>query len=143
MDIVFNLIVPLLLLIVGGTAGRVQEWRHEQALDRRERHLAGVLVTALREAPPGSVGAHLISGDVVIASDYAKFLAARLRSLLGGEVRSMRRMVDRGRREALLRVKEQAAGAGADLVLNVRFHTMMVNERAAEVSCYATAVRRP
>lgn len=141
--LLFQLIGPLLFLAVGGGAGRVVERGHERSLTRREAAIAGVVVTDLRHAPPGCVGAHLVSGDVVIATDYGKHLAGRVRTVLGGEVRSMRRMLDRGRREALLRVREQAASVGADLVVNVRFHTMEVDGRSAEVSCYGTAVRRP
>jgi uncharacterized protein YbjQ (UPF0145 family) len=139
-----ELVMFVVLLVVGGGAGRVQERRHERSLDRREEAIAGVTVTDLREAPPSITvaDASFVAGEVVIAADFGKHVVARLRNLVGGEVRSLRRMIDRGRREALVRMKESARERGADLVLNVRFDTTMITDRSAEVLCYGTAVRR-
>lgn len=139
-----ELVVLVVLFVVGGGAGRVQERRHERSLGRREEALSAMMVTDLRQAPAGVAvaDAQFVAGEVVIAADFGKYVVARLRNLVGGEVRSMRRMIDRGRREALLRMKESARKAGADLVLNVRFDTTMITDRAAEVLCYGTAVRR-
>jgi uncharacterized protein YbjQ (UPF0145 family) len=139
-----ELVMFVVLLVVGGGAGRVQERRHERSLDRREEAIAGVTVTDLREAPPSIAvaDASFVAGEVVIAADFGKHVVARLRNLVGGEVRSLRRMIDRGRREALVRMKESARERGADLVLNVRFDTTMITDRSAEVLCYGTAVRR-
>lgn len=139
-----GLFFPVLLLVGGGGIGRLVEHHHTRTLTVREGFvLPEVMVTNLREPPAGTtvLDSSLVVGEVVIASDYAKQLMASLRGLVGGEVRSFQRMLDRGRREALLRAVEQARLRDADLLLNVRFATTRVTNMAAEVVCYATAVR--
>ena len=67
---------------------------------------------------------------------------------MGGRILSYEKLVERGRREALLRLKDEAAALGADFVLNVRFETMTIARNrqgqgvtGVEVLAYGTAVR--
>ena len=75
-------------------------------------------------------------------------LQARLRMLAGGSLTSYESLVDRARREAVLRMKDQARRAGADSVFDVRLETASISkgEREAvgsvEVLAYGTALRR-
>lgn len=138
-------LLPVLLFVVGGGLGRLTERRHFASLAKRERELfSSVTVTNLRAVPSGTGAgeASLVIGEVVVASDYAKQIAAAVRGLFGGNVQSLQRVMERGRREALLRAAQQARERRADLLLNVRFTTTEVTSLAAEVVCYATAVRR-
>ena len=70
-----------------------------------------------------------------------------LRNILGGRVVAYESLLDRGRREALLRVKEQAIAWGATEILNVRYETSTIggnNQKgiaAIEVIAYGTAIR--
>ncbi|MBW3614166.1 MAG: YbjQ family protein [Actinobacteria bacterium] len=141
-DLFFGLVLPVLLLVVGGAVGRLKDHRHEASLRRREAELAGFVVTAMPRIPgrPEPVRASLVLGEVVIASDYGKQSVARLRNLVGGELRSYRRLVDRGRREALLRAVDQARSRRASGIVNARFETSMITANAAEVICYGTAI---
>ena len=82
-----------------------------------------------------------VSGSVVIATDYYKRLAASLRNLVGGEVKALSPVLDRGRREARLRMVEEAMAAGATMVVNVRFETSTITLGASEIICYGTALR--
>jgi uncharacterized protein YbjQ (UPF0145 family) len=52
-----------------------------------------------------------VSGSVVVSVDYFKRFLAGLRTLVGGRVTSYETLLDRARREAILRCKETRAGA--------------------------------
>ena len=88
------------------------------------------------------VKAELVTGNVVIAGDYFKQIMAQLASFFGMRIAVAESMMDRARREALLRMKAQAAGA--DAILNVRFESMKIGERnkvaGVEVLAFGTAV---
>lgn len=142
----------VVLLAVGFAVGRWREYRHLQSLDRRERALAGLPALNLRTVPnPEQIRqATLVTGEAVIATDYFKTFAAWLRGILGGEIGAYNTLLTRARREALLRMLEQARQMGATEVWNVRFETSNIlggpGTRNAAVSvemlAYGTAVVR-
>ena len=73
-------------------------------------------------------------GSVVVASDYFKQFVAWLRSLFGGHVASFESLLDRARREAVLRMKENAQKQGANIICNVKFTTASINKDASSSS---------
>lgn len=142
--------VFLVLLTLGFTCGTLVERAHFRRLERREARVRDMFVTDTKAPPIGRAvqNCGLVTGEVVIASDYFKSFAAALRKLVGGELRTFESLMDRARREALLRMLESAKGMGADAVVNVRFATsnigsMRGKRRAAMVEMYAygTALR--
>lgn len=142
----FELVISalaVLILVVGATAGWFGERRHLVALAEREPLVAGIMVTDLRSLPPGveALSGELVVGHVVLGADRGKQFVGGLRNALGGEVRSLQKILLRARREARLRMLEDARDLGADLVVNVRFETSEVKNLAAEVLCYGTAIR--
>ncbi|PIP20827.1 MAG: hypothetical protein COX40_02660 [Candidatus Omnitrophica bacterium CG23_combo_of_CG06-09_8_20_14_all_40_11] len=83
--------------------------------------------------------ARLVYGNAVISTDYFKSILAGLRNLLGGEVSAFETLLDRARREAILRLKEKAQGA--DIILNLRVETCRISQTgSSEVLAYGTAV---
>ncbi len=141
-DIVLPIVLPLVLVVLGFAAGRLAERRHLRSLAEREA-APGPAATNLRRLPDGArvVASALCIGNVVIASDYFKTFGASLKTLVGGRLRTLETLLDRGRREAALRLREDAARLGADLVMNVRFETSIIRSNAAEVTAYGTAVK--
>jgi uncharacterized protein YbjQ (UPF0145 family) len=143
--------IPIILLMIGFGIGSAVEHAHLRELDRREASLRGMVATNLRNAPVGvhASSGELVAGSVVIGSDYFKTVVAGLKKLIGGEVRSFERMMERARREALCRMLEEAQRRGARVVINVRYETssiggMGANKRPmAEVMAYGTALREP
>lgn len=143
--------IPLVLIGIGFGVGSVVERAHFRDLARREEALRGMIATNLRTAPAGLAVAsgQLVSGSVVIGSDYFKTFAAGLKKLIGGEVRSFERMMERARREARCRMLEDARRRGARVVINVRFETSSIGgfgpQRMpmAEVIAYGTALFEP
>jgi uncharacterized protein YbjQ (UPF0145 family) len=141
-----NLALPLLLLTVGYTVGRVIERRHYASIRTRERELQSIVALNTRYIPEGveALGASVVSGSVVVSSDYFKTFVAGFRNLFGGRFRGYEMLLERARREALLRMKLRARDAGSTLVIGVRFHTTRVSGSqtpAMEVIAYGTAVR--
>ncbi len=126
MDLVAVLIYlgpPALFILLGLVVGTASERRHFRSLERREASLSSMLVTDLRAYSPDhdpSTRPSLVTGEAVIATDYLKTFLAGLRNMLGGEVRSYLTLVNRARREAMLRMLESARGMGYDAVCNVR-----------------------
>lgn len=140
--------LPLGLLAVGYIVGRMLERRHYASIRRRERELQAVVALNTRYVPAGvqALGSQVVSGSVVVSSDYFKTFVASFRNLVGGRFRGYESLLDRARREALLRMKQRAREAGCSLVIGVRFHTTRVagsQTPSVEVMAYGTALRTP
>lgn len=134
----------VLMLIVGYLFGRLAETRHYRRIREREQQLQSLPAIASRYPPQDRLyRQQLVSGSVVIASDYFKSFLAGLINLFGGHVTPFESMLDRARREALLRMKEQAQTLQASHVFNVKYDTTrMATGRigAMEVLAYGTAM---
>lgn len=142
--------VFVVLLVIGLTFGRANERRHFRELVALEESLTDIVVCNGRG--PLDVGAFgsgvLVAGSVVIAEDYFKRVAAGLKSLIGGRLIVYESLLERGRREAIVRMKEQARRLGATHVVNVRLETASLSEDwsgrrpmfSAEFIAYGTAL---
>ncbi len=122
-----NLIIFLSLMVLGYLAGSWAERRHYRSIAQREAqwiHLPAVTLPQAGIAPGTVDHAHLVSGSAVISIDYFKRFLAGLRNLFGGTVRSYETLIDRARREAVLRMKADAVGAAA--IVNVRIETSTI-----------------
>jgi uncharacterized protein YbjQ (UPF0145 family) len=146
-----DLIVFLCLLLVGYIAGSAAERRHYASIHKREKEtLKFMLVTAEGTFAEGQVkNAFLVSGSVVISIDYFKRLLAILRNIFGGRVIAYETLLDRARREAILRMKEEARRKGAQMIINLRMETSSIGGGAAnargqvgsiEVIAFGTAI---
>lgn len=140
-----NLWLLLALLLLGYGVGRWQERRHYRSIRQREEALCLVVALSTRYVPEGvaATGAVLVSGAVVISSDYFKTFVAGFRAFFGGRFRSYEPLLERARREALLRLKAQAQAAGASLVIGVRFQTTRIagsTTPSVEVLAFGTAL---
>jgi len=135
----------LALIVVGYAAGRVAEARHYRSIRRREKQLSSVMVFSNR-FPPELGARHtaaLVSGSAVISQDYFKFAVAGLQTLLGGRLRSYEALLDRARREAVLRMKQDARNKAGNMIINVKFETYSIPGRqlgAVEILAYGTAL---
>ena len=135
------------LILLGLFIGGWQERRHLRDLERREHETADMIVTQLKTFPHGARGASpptILFGEAVIATDYLKTFFAKLRNIFGGRVGSYQIMLERARREALMRIIEQARSQGYNAVCNVRLETADVGgsssrRRAAMAAILASA----
>jgi len=148
-----QLAAAAVLLLLGFLVGRAAEWRHLKRLAAGESRLTHMLVTDIKSFPGGADPALtpvMVTGGAVIATDYFKSFLARLRKIIGGELRSYESLMTRARREAVLRMLEEAHTMGFDAVCNLRLNNAdiggMTGKRgAAMVEAFAsgTAYRRP
>lgn len=147
-DLLLPLVFFVLPLALGFFVGRHFERKHYASIIERETAPGQVLVFAERrpsEQTPAP-GTQLVTGSVVISADYFKQFVAGLRMLLGGRLNTYESLLDRARREALLRMREQARSLGATQVFNVKLETMSISGRgpgsvaALEVLAYGTAI---
>lgn len=129
-----------LLLLVGYLFGRAAEKRHYKRLRKREQDTQHVPVVASR-FPPEDQNYHqvLVTGNVVIASDYFKTFLAGLIQFFGGRLTPFESMMDRARRESLLRMKDEAIKRNATYVFNVKYETTRIMG-AIEMFAYGTAM---
>lgn len=143
----YDLILFLVLLVLGYVFGQIAEKRHFRSIIRREQELRDVLCFTERNLPAmGEVGSTLVCGSVVISIDFFKKFVASLRNLVGGRVSAYESLLERARREAILRMKAEARVLGANSVWNVRLETSSITKDgsqgvgAVEVLAYGTAV---
>jgi uncharacterized protein YbjQ (UPF0145 family) len=123
--------------------GQHNEKAHFANIVERERALVLLPAVTLKQAEERAVvQTKLVTGNVVIAGDFFKQVVAQLASIFGLRISVAESMVDRARREAVLRMKEKAVGA--DAILNVRVMSMKIGERekmsGLEALAYGTAV---
>ena len=120
------------LLVLAYFTGTWIERRHYKTIRSREERWRRLPAVTLRRVPQSweVLESGLVTGSVVISVDYFKRFLAGLRSLAGGRLKSYESLLDRGRREALLRLKKEAIDRGYDAVMNVRLETSrMANAR--------------
>ncbi len=123
--------------------GSHNEKVHFANIGERERALVLLPAVTFKQAEERAVAqTKLVMGNVVIAGDFFKQVVAQLASVFGLRISVAESMVDRARREAVLRMKEKAVGA--DAILNVRIMSMKIGRRekmsGLEAMAYGTAV---
>ena len=132
-----NLIVwaiPIALLALGFFAGGYTERRHFRILEKREAATSDMIATQIKSFPgqvSGPTPPQMIVAEAVIATDYLKSFLASIRNFFGGQVGSYQTMLVRARREALLRILEQARRQGYNAICNVRLETADVGGNSA------------
>lgn len=136
------------LMALGYFAGSAVEKKHFANLVLRERAVLPLETTNHKRfyRPEAVEDVQLFTGSAVIAVDYFKVFVAGLMRVFGGEVTPYESLLDRARREATLRLKEQAQAWGADAIYNLRIETINLNDfsnqpPSIEAMAYATAVR--
>ncbi len=145
MDTIFLLVVWLVPIVLGYVFGRMAEAKHYRSIIAREKDFIGLPATSLKTVLGSGpvVRSELVTGSVVVAVDHFKKAASALRSLVGGPVQSYESLLDRAKREAVLRLKESCPDAHE--IVNVRLETMPLtgNQRqvnGVEVLAYGTAI---
>jgi uncharacterized protein YbjQ (UPF0145 family) len=143
----------VILLVVGYGVGSFLERSHVVSIKERERffHRLPAVTMKLDHFLPASEwhnveSAELVVGSIVIAPDYFRFVLGAIIDVLGGKVFSYESVLDRARREAILRMKESAPMA--DMVVNTRLEMVEMKSvieqlpiRPLCLYAYGTAIR--
>ncbi len=144
----YNLIIFLALLLIGYITGSLIEKRHFKAIRSREEEMVKSPAITLKK--PLNVQnistCRLVNGSVVISIDYFKRFLASLINIFGGNIGAYETLLDRARREAILRMKEDANNASE--IINIRIETSSISKNSTknvgtvEVLAYGTAIYR-
>ena len=146
-----NFGLPILILVFAYFVGSRIEKKHFENIRRREADARNFPVVSFRTMPEDwNVGSsNLVTGNIVISLDYFKRVIASLKGLIGGRIKTYEPLLDRARREAMLRMIESARAQGYDAVINVRLETSrLANARrdgkgiaGVEMFAYGTAIK--
>jgi uncharacterized protein YbjQ (UPF0145 family) len=102
-----------------------------------------VIITTTNDLPGHEIEEVLgeVFGLTVRSRNVGSQLGASLKSLVGGELKGMTKMLAEGRLHAQRRLEEEAEAKGADAVLAFRFDTSELGSVWTEICAYGTAVR--
>ena len=145
-QLIGQIVFPLILILLGFFAGRIAERNHYKSIhEREEKFLSKPAITTKTIDNGREVQiAVLAVGSVVVSVDYFKRFLSAFRLIFGGELRAYASVLDRGKREAILRMKE--SNPNADLYLNFRMETASISKGrgksigSVEVVAYSTAI---
>ena len=131
--------------------GTFIEKRHYRRIRRREKEYRAYPAISFETMPEDwdAASGRLVSGSIVVSLDYFKRVIAGLRAIVGGRVKTYEPLLDRARREALLRMIEEARQDGYDAIFNIRLETSrLANSRGdgngtagVEMLAFGTAVK--
>ena len=140
--LIIQIVIFAILFSVGFGFGRYNERKHLQYLDEQEQRLAYIRVNNSRFNESTFPG-HMISSNVVISHDYFKYAIANVQNMLGGHLTSYESVVERARREAIVRLKLEAEKMGADQIMGIRLSTTELGMQGGmvEVFAYGTAIQ--
>lgn len=134
----------LFLIALGFSAGTIGEKKHYKRISSEEMSLRNIPLANFGKdivSEEQITETRLVSGSVVVSLDYFKRILAGINNIFGGRVAAYETIVDRGRREALLRLKKDSEGY--DAIVNLRIDTSLLGGKVGciEVLANATAVK--
>ncbi len=102
-----------------------------------------MLITTANELPGYEI--EEVYGEVfgltVRSRHVGSQIGAGLKSLIGGELQGMTKMLAEGRQQAIERLVEEAEAKGANAIVAMRFDSSEFMDSATEICAYGTAVR--
>ena len=146
-----NFGLPILILVIAYFIGSWIEKKHFNNIREREAKAHGFPVVSFNTMPDdwNVNSSHMVSGSIVVSLDYFKRVIAGLKGLVGGRIKTYEPLLERARREAILRMTEEAQQQGFDAIFNVRLETSrLANARrdgkgvaGVEMLAFGTAVK--
>jgi uncharacterized protein YbjQ (UPF0145 family) len=105
--------------------------------------VAAMIITTMNDLPGYQIDEVLgeVFGLTVRARNIGSQFGASLKSLVGGELKGMTKMLAEGRVHAQERLEEEASAKGADAIIAFRFDTSELGQTWTEICAYGTAVR--
>jgi uncharacterized protein YbjQ (UPF0145 family) len=102
-----------------------------------------VIISTMNDLPGHQIEEVMgeVFGLTVRSRNVGSQIGASLKSLVGGELKGMTKMLADGRKDATARLVEEAEAQGANAVLAFRFDTSELGSTWTEICAYGTAVR--
>lgn len=140
-------IFGLLVLCIGLFFGLRAEKKHFAHLVIKETEYADILLTNTKNMPGiDTARGALVTGNVVIANDAFKKFISGFMMFFGGRISVYESLMERARREALVRLQSEARHLGAHQVINIRVETSTIvtgkgkTVGSIELLAYGTAI---
>lgn len=151
LEALINLVLPIAFLVAIYFIGGAIEKKHYKDIKAREAKHRSFPAITMKSVPEHwtVVDSGLVDGSVVISVDHFKRFLSALRAIFGGRIVAYETLLDRARREAVLRMKEQARARGFDAVIHVRLESSRLassrkngkGTAGVEVLAYGTGLR--
>src|SRR3954451_6299094 len=102
-----------------------------------------MLISTMNDIPGSEIEEVLgeVFGLTVRSRNLGSQIGASFKSLVGGELKGMTKMLADGREHATQRLVEEAEAKGANAVVAFRFDTSELGSTWTEICAYGTAVR--
>src|SRR3989440_7533048 len=102
-----------------------------------------MIITTMNDLPGYRIDEVLgeVFGLTVRSRNVGSQLGASFKSLVGGELKGMTKMLAEGRDHATERLVQEAEAKGADAIVAFRFDTSELGSTWTEICAYGTAVR--
>ncbi|AXT98546.1 metal-binding protein [Moraxella catarrhalis] len=134
-------LIWLVLVTTGWYFGARAERGHLKSLMADEQKYQHIQVSSERFYESKGINESiLVVGSVVIAQDKFKQVVAAMLSLFGKNLTVYETLLDRARREVVLRAKRQANDAGCHALYGLRFEMTEV-QGGVEILAYGVAVK--
>jgi len=102
-----------------------------------------MLISTMNELPGYEITDVIgeVFGLTVRSRNVGSQIGASVKSLVGGELKGMTKMLSEGREHACQRLVEEAEGKGANAIVAFRFDTSELGSTWTEICAYGTAVK--
>jgi uncharacterized protein YbjQ (UPF0145 family) len=102
-----------------------------------------MLISTMNDVPGYEIREVLgeVFGLTVRSRNLGSQIGASVKSLVGGELKGMTKMLAEGRDHATERLVEEAEAKGANAIVAFRFDTSELGSSWTEICAYGTAVR--
>ena len=102
-----------------------------------------MIITTMNDLPGYEIEEVLgeVFGLTVRSRNIGSQIGAGFKSLVGGELKGMTKMLAEGRDHATERLVEEAEGKGANAILAFRFDSSELGTTWTEICAYGTAVK--
>jgi uncharacterized protein YbjQ (UPF0145 family) len=112
-------------------------------VDRDAGSVVFVIISTMNDLPGYQIEEVFgeVFGLTVRSRNLGSQVGATLKSLIGGELKGMTKMLAAGRQSATDRLVAEAEGKGANAVIAFRFDTSELGSIWTEICAYGTAVR--
>jgi uncharacterized protein YbjQ (UPF0145 family) len=102
-----------------------------------------MLISTMNDLPGWQIDEVLgeVFGLTVRSRNVGSQIGASFKSLVGGELKGMTKMLAQGREDATERLVQEAEAKGANAIVAFRFDTSELGSTWTEICAYGTAVR--
>jgi len=102
-----------------------------------------MLITTMNDVPGYRVDEVLgeVFGLTVRSRNVGSQIGASLKSIVGGELKGLTKMLHDGRQEGIDRLIEETEAKGANAIIAMRFDTSEMMQMGTEICAYGTAVK--